>query len=127
MELAAPLAEAKRAERGEAALNDIDRRHLRRAASHIADCPLLQPQRLSPLSAQAATPASLQECARTLAGRGVALFAIDLTRPEIGVAAARVVSPQLQPYAAGVVTDRLRQCRAEHGRLHEATAAIPLL
>ena len=32
MEMAAPIAEAKRAEGGDAALNDADRRHLRRAA-----------------------------------------------------------------------------------------------
>ena len=42
MEMAVLVVEAKRAESGEAGLNEIDRRHLRRAAFAAADCDLLR-------------------------------------------------------------------------------------
>jgi ribosomal protein S12 methylthiotransferase accessory factor len=127
MELAAPLAEAKRAERGEGALNDIDRRHLQRAAYNISDCALLKPGGLSALAPQSPGESNLAALAAALHRHGVRSFVIDLTRPDIGVAAARFVAPDLQPYAAEVVTDRLRDCRAASGGEYEETAAVPLM
>jgi thiazole/oxazole-forming peptide maturase SagD family component len=127
MELAAPLAEAKRAERGEGALNDLDRRHLQRAAYHAADCALLQPRELSPLPPHASSDLDLRAFADAPRRRGIRSFVVDLTRPEIGIAAARFVAPALQPYAEEVMTDRLRNCRAASGGVYEETAAVPLM
>jgi len=128
MELAAPLAEAKRAERGNAALNDIDRRHLQRAAFAASTCQLIHPRDVSALETK--DPAAhdvLQGFASRLDRLGVRLFTVDLSRPDIGVAVARMVSPDLQPYTADVVSERLRQCRAVNDGLHATTAAIPLM
>lgn len=128
MELAAPLAEAKRTEGGETALNAVDRQHLARAAFAASQCALLRPDRMSALAAVPGEPDDLQSFAVRLAARGVQLFAIDLTRADIGVAAARVVSAQLQPYSSDVVSDRLRDCRASNGGLlHVETASVPLM
>lgn len=128
MELAAPLAAAKRAERGDAALNDTDRRHLARASFAAATCALLQPLALSALPPRLATmPDQLTELAARLGANGIRLFAVDLTRPDIGVAVARMVSPDLQPYTGDVVTERLRRCRAQHGDAHLAVSAVSLM
>lgn len=128
MELAAPLAAAKRAERGAAALNEIDQRHLARAAFVAADCELLRPRGVSvPAMVDAAQHRDLCEFASRLAECAVRLFAIDLTRVDVGVAAARVVSPDLQPYSADFVSQRLRDCRDVHGGLHMASASVPLM
>lgn len=128
MELAAPLATAKLAERGEAALNDADRHHLQRASFAASDCMLIYPCGVSAPPPQASTaPHDLRAFGARLASNGVRLFVLDLTRPDIGVAVARVVSPDLQPYNSGVVTDRLWQCRADYGGAHLATSTIPLM
>lgn len=128
MELAAPIAAAKRAERGDRALNEADRRHIARAAFAAADCELLRPHRLSEFpGASAAKGGDLGALTRRFSEHAVRLYAIDLTRADIGVAAARVVSPDLQPYSADVVSERLRVCRARNGNRHMMTASIPLL
>jgi thiazole/oxazole-forming peptide maturase SagD family component len=128
MELAAPLAEAKRAERGDAALNDIDRRHLQRAAFAASNCALIHPRDVSGIESQGLTGnIDLRGLASGLDGLGVRLFAVDLTRPDIGVAMARMVSTELQPYTPDVVTERLRQCRAANSGLYLATEHVPLI
>jgi ribosomal protein S12 methylthiotransferase accessory factor len=124
MELAAPLAAAKRAERGDEVLNKADRAHLSRAAFLAADCDLLQPRGVS--MAETPVHADLPSFAGTLRERAIRLFAVDLTRPDIGVAAARVVSPDLQPYSADVISERLRECRTANGNRHLAAASISL-
>lgn len=127
MELAAPLAEAKRLERGEAALNEVDRLHLQRAAFKASDCDLLSPRSLSGPRPGGDTAESLEALAARLDARGVRLFVTDLTRPDIGIAVARLVSPDLQPYTADVATERLSHCRATHDPVGAATAAISLM
>jgi ribosomal protein S12 methylthiotransferase accessory factor len=128
MELAAPLAEAKRAERGDDALNAFDRQHLQRAAFATSDCDLIHPRDISELDIRSPDPDDrLQEIAARLGGLGIRLFAVDLTRPDISIAAARMVSPDLQPYTPDVVTDRLRRCRTACNDAHLRTAAIPLM
>ncbi len=128
MELAAPLAAAKRAEQGDAALNDIDRRHLQRAAFAAAECGVLRPGAPS----AAAPPASiarhrLRDFAIALNRRGVRLLLLDLTRPDIDVPVVRAVCADLQPYTANIVTERLRRWRAENHARHLSTAEIPLM
>ena len=126
MELAAPLAEAKRAERGDAALNDTDRRHLQRAAFAASSCELIHPRDVSePAQCQIADD-HLQELASRLDGVGVRLFAVDLSRSDLGVAVARMVSAELQPYTGDIVTERLRQCRAAGSDLRLPTVPVPL-
>src|SRR5262249_31490419 len=127
MELAAPLAAEKRRERGEAALNEIDRRHLQRAAFATARCALLSPRAPAIAEVEALTAVGLPALIPRLDRHGVRLFVVDLTRADIGIAVARVVSPQLQPYATDVVTERLRRCRAISGEVDAATAGISLV
>ena len=105
MEMSAPMAEAKRAERGDAALNAADRRHLRRAAFAAADCALLQPAAVS-LNAVSLPAADLKGFVAQLGSRGIRLFLVDHTRHDVGVAVARAVSPDLQPFSAIVSTKR---------------------
>lgn len=128
MELAAPLSEAKRTERGDSALNDIDRRHLQRASFAASTCELIRPSVLSTLpSPPSSAPDQLEDFAERLGRKDIRLFSVDLTRPDIGVAVARMVSPDLQPYTGDVVTERLRRCRVEHNDAHLAVSAIPLM
>ena len=109
MELAAPVAASKLREAGAAALTEADRQHLRRAAVAARDCALL-----SPLGASTIRPPAPHLAALTdqLRARGIRLFAVDLTRPDIGVPVVRALSPELQPYTDGIVTERMTQCRA---------------
>jgi len=128
MELAAPLAEAKRAERGDSALNDIDRRHLQRASFAASTCALIRSSDLSTLPPpRSPAPDQLKDFAERLGRKDIRLFSVDLTRPDIGVAVARMVSPDLQPYTGDVVTERLRRCRVEHNDAHLAVGAISLM
>jgi thiazole/oxazole-forming peptide maturase SagD family component len=109
MELAAPIAEAKLREAGATALTEPDRQHLRRAAFAAQDCALLSPRGASTTIPQAPHLAALTA---QLRDRNIRLFAVDLTRPDIGVPVVRALSPELQPYTADVVTERLRSCGA---------------
>jgi ribosomal protein S12 methylthiotransferase accessory factor len=128
MELAAPLAAAKRKERGDAALNEADRLHLARAAVGAADCELLRPRAVSELvTADTTRGSELSALTRRVSESAVRLCAIDLTRADIGVAVVRIVSPDLQPYSADVVSKRLRACRAANGDRHMAAASMPLM
>ncbi|WP_441238934.1 YcaO-like family protein [Bradyrhizobium sp. 930_D9_N1_4] len=126
MEMAAPVAEAKRAERGDAALNAADRRHLLRAGFAAADCALLQPGAVSSI-APGLPISGLKGLTGHLQSRGIRLFLVDHTRPDIGVAVARAVSPDLQPFSAAVSTRRFSQARS-HGESRDfAGQDIPLL
>lgn len=128
MELAAPIAHAKRRERGEEALNEIDRNHLRRAAFATSGCDLLEPR--GPASPQSKADTSgdpLHAFVTRLSGHGVRLFVLDLTRPDIGIPVVRMVSPDLQPYTSGVVTERLRRTRAANGGGNASAASISLM
>jgi thiazole/oxazole-forming peptide maturase SagD family component len=128
MEMAAPLAEIKRAEAGDAALNEADRRHLRRAEFAAADCELLHPRELSgPAASGPAAALGLKGLTDHLRSHGIRLFLVDHTRQDIGVTVARAVSPHLQPFSAAVSTKRFAQtCRDNEGS-KLAERATPLL
>jgi ribosomal protein S12 methylthiotransferase accessory factor len=128
MEMAAPVAEAKRAEAGDAALNEADRRHLRRAEFAAADCELLYPRDMSGHAASGPAAAlGLKGLTDHLRNLGIRLFLVDLTRQDIGVAVARVVSPDLQPFSATASTRRFSQaCRDNEGS-NVAERETPLL
>lgn len=100
MELAARLSASKRAVRGDAALNDADRQHLRRFTTvNVATTPALHPLAppSPPLDLPAhdplATLAALRQC---LAASGLAPCALDLTRAVSGIPVTRVVCPGLE-------------------------------
>ena len=127
MELAAPLAAAKRAEAGESALNEADRRHLRRAAFDTAPCHLLWPRGMTTL---AGVPANLglDQLTARLNEQGIPIFLFDMTRHDIGVHSVRAVSPALQPFApaAPLSTERLRRTLEQSGGV-ASIAGIPLM
>jgi thiazole/oxazole-forming peptide maturase SagD family component len=128
MEMAAPLAETKRAQGGDAALNEADRRHLRRAEFAAADCELLHPRDISGHAASGPAAASgLKELAGHLRDRGIRLFLVDHTRRDIGVAVARAVSPDLQPFSTAVSTKRFAQARRDNEGADIAERETPLL
>ena len=126
MEMAAPVADAKRAERGEAALNEADRRHLRRTEFMAADCELLHARYASvPATSGLAPDFGLDGLVSHLSRCGIRLFLVDHTRKDIGVPVARAVSPDLQPFSMAVSTERLVRARSENGA--DAGMGIPLL
>jgi len=128
MEMAAPIAEAKRAEGGDAVLNEADRRHLRRAAFAAADCELLHPRDMSRHAASGpATALGLKGLTGHLRSRGIQLFLVDHTRPDVGVAVARAVSPDLQPFSAAVATKRFAEACRDNEGLGIAERHTPLL
>ena len=115
IELAYEIVEAKRRERGEAALNERDRVHRRRATEINADrCLLLQPLQ-EPLHEQArhfvidATAAAdvLRLIVERLEQFGVESFGLDLTRSRFAVPAARIITAGLQLEPSEIVTPRL--------------------
>ena len=102
MELAHAVVMAKRAERGEAAWNAVDRRHARRYAElDTRRCPVLRAH--PPAGTGCDVPAGdadgeLAELVRRLTAHGLDPCVVDLTRPEFGVAVARVICAGLRPH-----------------------------
>lgn len=127
MEMAAPLAEAKRAEGGDTVLNEADRRHLRRAGFVATDCELLQPRDLSRHPADGLAVLGFKGLTGHLHARGIRFFLVNHTRQDIAVAVVRAVSPDLQPFASTVSTERFAEARRENEKLHIAEREIPLL
>ena len=130
-ELAYAVVEAKRAERGEAALNAKDRLHLDRATKINADqCLLLQP---SPgprehISIPAADPRAMREAiVARLDSLGIEAFFVDLTRSRFAVPVARVIAPALQIEPSEIVTPRLAEMTARTGGGAVYTGGIALL
>jgi thiazole/oxazole-forming peptide maturase SagD family component len=126
MEMSAPLANAKRAEIGDGALNDADRRHLRRAAFSTTACDLLFPNELSDIESPA--PANdLEDLMGLLAKKDVPVFLFDMTRHDVGVPVVRAVSPALQPFTDAVSTKRLERARAQSGDAQAKVKDVPLM
>ena len=124
MEMSAPLAEAKRAEAGEGALNDADRRHLRRAAFEATECDILFAKGLS----QGEEPAhDLDSLVGRLISNGAPLFLFDMTRRDIGVSVVRAMCPALQPFTATVSSDRLKRAQALNGGSRAGLTRVPLM
>ncbi len=111
MELSAPLADAKRAERGEDALNNADRRHLRRAAHPTTDLAALIPEEAREPLEGFMLPTDLAGLVERLYDHGIDVYLADLTRPDVGVPVVRAVAPDLQPFAMGACTRRSEMAR----------------
>lgn len=111
IELAHEIAEAKCRERGEAALNERDRVHRRRATEINADrCLLLQPlpEAARHFAIGATAPADvLRLIVERLEQFGVESFGLDLTRSRFAVPAARIITVGMQLEPSEIVTPRL--------------------
>jgi ribosomal protein S12 methylthiotransferase accessory factor len=131
LELALAVVEAKRCERGEAALNARDRGHLRRATMIDADrCLLLQPapEPKQQLAIEATDPAAvLQLIANRLGQFGIETFGLNLTRPQLAVPVARVIAPGLQPEPSEIITPRLADMIAQTGGGMKYTGGVALI
>lgn len=131
VELGQHVIAAKRAESGDGALNDNDRKQWRRGTSFdTRACQLLQPETGPgefPERGADAALSSLRQALERLEARGVAAYRIDLTRPVFGIPVVRVLAPalQLEPYQ--IVGPRLAQMIAQTGggALHHG--GMPLL
>ena len=111
IEMAYEIVEVKCRERGEAALNERDRVHRRRATEINADrCLLLQPlpeeSRHFVIDASSAGDV-LRRIVERLEQFGVECFSLDLTRARFAVPAARIITAGLQVEPSEIVTPRL--------------------
>ena len=131
IELAYAVVEAKLRERGEAAFNEKDRIHQRRATMLNADrCLLLQPgpERARHLAIGSTDPeAVLRLIVDRLAQFGIEVVGLDLTRARLSVPAARVIAPGLQPWPSEIVTPRLADMIARTGGGATYTGGIALI
>ena len=131
IELAHAVVEAKRRERGEAALNAKDLSHLQRATAINADaCALLHP--LPGNAAHIAidtsdAQAALHQLVRRLAELGIETYGLDLTRAGFAVPVARIIAPALQAEPSGIVTSRLSGMIAQSGGGEAFTGGISLI
>ena len=111
IELAYAVVQAKREERGDAALNQHDLQHLERSQRiDPATCALLHPL---PPDSVPAEPANVDD-ARTLdflvgrlAEMEIDVLAVELTRERFGIPVARVVAPGLQLEPCDMSSERL--------------------
>jgi len=131
IELAHAVVEAKRRERGEAALNARDQVHRRRATMINADrCRLLQPmaERAQHLILDAREPAALlQRIVERLGQIGIETFGLDLTRPGFAIPVARVIAPGLQLEPSEFITARLADMMARTGGGANFTGGVALM
>jgi len=128
MELAYRLSATKRSVRGETALNEIDRQHLRRfTAVNVAATPALHP--LAPPLPSCDMPADdslavLGEVRQRLGVAGLAPCAVNLTRAVFGIPVVVAVCPGLEPGMTSPPGLRLRAAAQLSGV--DPTGAIAL-
>ncbi len=131
MELGHAVAEAKRQEGGDRALNDGDLIHIRRATLIDAyACALLHPggAACAPTDCAAEEPAgTLRMLLDRLRCLNIETYVVDLTRPIFGVPVARVVAPRLQLDPSTIITKRLASIVAETGGGHAYSGGVALL
>jgi ribosomal protein S12 methylthiotransferase accessory factor len=131
MELALAVVDAKRRERGEAALNERDWTHVRRATLINAnECALLQPgpARTGHLALHSSDAgAMLQLIAARLQQLQIDTFALDLTRAEFKVPVARVLAPGMQLEPSDIITPRLSDMIAQTGGGMNYTGGVALI
>jgi ribosomal protein S12 methylthiotransferase accessory factor len=131
IELAHAVVEAKCRERGEAALNERDRIHRRRATMINADrCLLLQPaaERAEHLNfGTTDSSAVLQLVVDRLGQFGIETYGLNLTRRRFAVPVARVIAPGLQLEPSAIVTPRLANMIAQTGGGAAYTGGVALI
>jgi len=130
MELALRVVDMKRRERGEEGLNDVDREHEDRAKVDTRSCPLLHPlppESTSPDCATDEPQELLRLLVARLAERGVETFAVDLSRPLLGIPVAQVLCPALEKEPAEFGGARLHAAVKRTGGGHVYTGGIALM
>ena len=130
MELAFPIAASKMRQRGEAALNETDRRHLARATEIDANaCELLHPLGPPrgigpPLTGRSGDELGVLRDAFTC--RGMEAVLVDLGRAEFDIPVVQAVAPGLQLMPCEMPTERLSRLIATTGGGQRSTRGIPL-
>lgn len=118
MELAHDLVRLKLDHAGRDALAPVEIRHLRRMEIDCEAAPILYPvgppRRPEATAVPSGSAGQLGWVLETLAVRGIEAFAVDLTRPAIGIPATRVIAPLLQDLATPDRTARLDRAMADH-------------
>jgi ribosomal protein S12 methylthiotransferase accessory factor len=127
VELGLHVVAAKRRESGDEAMNESDRRQLRRGTFDTRKCALLQPQTGDFAEPSTAPASSLQHVLDRLQARDIAVYAIDLTRPQFLVPVVRVLAPGLQLEPCEIVGARLARVIAETGGGIMHHGGMPLL
>jgi ribosomal protein S12 methylthiotransferase accessory factor len=131
IELAHAVVEAKCRERGEAALNERDRIHRRRATMINADrCLLLQPaaEHAEHLNFDTTdSSAVLQLIVDRLGQFGIETYGLNLTRPRFAIPVARIIAPGLQLEPSAIVTPRLANMIAQTGGGAAYTGGVALI
>ena len=129
-ELAHAVVEAKRQERGDAALNARDLGHLRRKTGlDTRTCALLRPlppRRHTLEHNEKDTARTLRFVVDRLAGMGLETFAVDLTRRTFALPVVRIVAPGLQLEPSDIVGERLAAARIETGGGEAHTGRVAL-
>jgi len=125
---------AKRQARGEAALNEADRRKLRQGREIDADTfdplhPAGSPREHTQVvlaDVHASADASIAIVLAKLDRLGVAPLVVDLTRADLAVPAVRALAPGLQPFPSSVATARLETALASTESRACEGAEVPL-
>jgi thiazole/oxazole-forming peptide maturase SagD family component len=125
MELSTTMAQVKMEQRGASALNDADRRHLARATLHVPSCALfeacapVQTRQESQVDDRTNTGAGAHGRAKDIAlhmtQHKINIYLVDHTRTDIDIPVIRAISPQLQPFSAIAITERLKEMIAMTG------------
>lgn len=130
IELAYAVVQAKREERGDAALNRYDLQHLERSRRIDASCALLHPAppgAVRPELTEAGDTRALGLLVGRLAQMEIDVLAVDLTRPRFGIPVVRVVAPGLQPEPSDLTTERLSNTIMQAGGGETYTGGVALL
>lgn len=131
MELALQFVNLKQRQRGDAALNETDRRHLRLATEISADeCDLLHPTgepRIHSDSQDRTAEDVLAHLITAFTRNSIEAALVDLTRPDLDIPVVRAVAPDLQLFPCDIKAERLQHTIAACGGGHRWTAGIPLL
>jgi len=131
VELGQHVVAAKQHESGDGALNESDRRQLRRGTLFdTRDCALLQPETKPDLISTERrddSDSGLRHVLERLEARGIAVYAINLTRPQFGVPVVRVLAPGLQLEPCQIVGARLARMIGETGGGAMHHGGMPLL
>jgi ribosomal protein S12 methylthiotransferase accessory factor len=130
-ELALRVVDMKRRERGDDALNDVDREHEARATKiDTRSCALLHPLPPDTASPDCATDEPqdlLRLLVARLADRGIDAFAVDLSRPSFGIPVVQVLCPALEKEPAEFGGARLQATVARTGGGRIYTSGIALM
>jgi ribosomal protein S12 methylthiotransferase accessory factor len=119
VELGLHVVAAKRAESGDEKLNEGDRQRLRRGTLFdTRNCGLLQPEAehgFNPVQCRDDPASGVQHVLDGLTALGIAVYRIDLTRPQFAVPVVRVLAPGLQLDPCEIIGARLARTIDETG------------